>query len=121
MPEHGSEWFGSEIKYLIERTAAVPKAAFSKPADRPTVQQHFATLACTKEMELVASILVVDDVVTSGSMLLATVSRLTETYPAAEIRAFALIRTMSGQEIESIKNPCKGTISLRGERSSRFP
>ena len=65
--------------------------------------------------------LVVDDVVTSGSMLLASVSKLKESYPNADIRAFALIHTMSGLEIEHMKDPCVGSITLRGERSGRNP
>ena len=59
-------------------------------------------------------LLVVDDVVTSGSMLIAAASLLQETFPEAEIKAFALLRTMSFGEVDAILAPCAGLISYEG-------
>jgi hypothetical protein len=113
--------FGSDTQILLERAVQVPKAAFSKPSERPTVHTHFASLRVKNGIELGNSIMVVDDVVTSGSMLLASVSKLKDSFPSADIRAFALIRTMSGQEVAKIVGICTGKISLRGQRTSRTP
>lgn len=113
--------FGSEGATLLERTHAVTKAATAASADRPTPHNHYDSLAVRRELRRPPSILVVDDVVTSGGMLLACVSRLKEEFPDAEIAGFALIRTMSDREIENIYEPCVGTIRLRGTRSRREP
>ncbi len=116
-----NQGLGAEVNELLRRTRAVPKAAFQKPADRPTVSQHYASLEVTEALAAADSILIVDDVVTSGGMLLACVSRLHETFPNANIAAFALIRTMSGEEIEQVVTPCIGTIRLNGDRGRRVP
>ena len=112
---------GSEVIELLRRAQAVPKAAFQKPADRPTVSQHYASLEVTEGLATIPAILVVDDVVTSGGMLLACVSRLRDSFPHAEIAAFALIRTMSGEEIEQVIAPCVGVVGLNGDRGRRTP
>jgi hypothetical protein len=116
-----AQGLGAEVRELLRRTEAVPKAAFQKPADRPTVSRHYASLEVTEALAAPDSIVVVDDVITSGGMLLACVSRLRESFPQAEISAFALIRTMSGEEIEQIVTPCVGTIRLNGDRGRRSP
>jgi len=112
---------GSEVQEALRRIMAVPKAAFQQPADRPTAPQHYASLSATHSLVVPAEILLVDDVVTSGTMLLASVSRLREAFPTATVRAFALVRTMSGQEVDALLDPCLGVVKLRGERGHRVP
>jgi hypothetical protein len=59
---------------------------------------------------------------TKGRTLLAAASRVQEAFPCAEIRAFALIRTMgliSG--IQQLLDPCKGEIRWRGGDAHRSP
>jgi orotate phosphoribosyltransferase-like protein len=74
-----------------------------------------------KELLSSGSILVVDDVITTGSMTIASVSRLKEAYPRARLRAFGLFRTISSGEIDRIYEPCAGTITLRHGRCTRTP
>lgn len=112
---------GSVTSDLLERVDAVPKAAFQKPADRPTVIQHYNSMGVRPELDAPSAILVVDDVVTSGGMLLACVSKLQDAYPNAAIAAFALIRTMSGAELEAVVDACVGQVRLRGDRGQRTP
>ncbi|MDZ4797739.1 MAG: hypothetical protein SGI92_06225 [Bryobacteraceae bacterium] len=112
---------GLETRILLERIAAVPKAAFSRPEDRPTLQMHYDSLRVTGELLEPRSILLVDDVVTKGTMLLASATRLQEALPRTRIRVFALIRTMSHVEIERIEEICVGKIEQRGERGVRVP
>ncbi len=111
---------GLETRTLLERVTAVPKAAFSRPADRPTLQAHYDSLRVTELLEP-RSIVLVDDVVTKGTMLLASATRLQEAMPRTRIRVFALIRTMSHVEIERIEEICEGKIEQRGERGVRVP
>lgn len=112
---------GAEMKLLLERVSAVPKAATSAPQNRPTAQNHYDSLRVNGEMVTQRSIVVVDDVVTRGTMLLASVSRLKDTYPNAEIFAFALVRTMSGVDVASPIDPCRGVIAADGLWCRRRP
>ncbi len=66
-------------------------------------------------------ITVVDDVVTRGATLLAAVSRLARAFPQSRVQAFALIRAMSGQEVQRMLSPCTGTIVLSGGECFRDP
>jgi hypothetical protein len=60
-------------------------------------------------------------VVTRGATLLASYVRLREAYPDVPINCFALIRTMSGVEVDSVLNPVEGVISLAGGHLHRNP
>lgn len=112
---------GLETRMLLERVRAVPKAAFSSPENRPTLQMHYDSLRVTDELLKPRTIILVDDVVTKGTMLLASATRLQEAFPQARIRAFALIRTMSYVEIEHIEDMCTGKIAPQGDRAVRIP
>lgn len=107
---------GGPVLDLLERREPVQKAAFAgvMGGERPTVTDHLTTLACSRPLLLPARLLVVDDVVTSGSMLLAAASHLRETFPNAEVKAFALLRTMSAGEVEQVLLPCAGLITYEG-------
>ena len=112
---------GGDISTCLERVEAVTKSAFAKPQDRPTALTHYESMRVTPETILPERILVVDDVVTRGATLFAAVSRLQDTFPEAEVRAFALVRTMSSGEIGKIVDICTGTISLQGGQTFRHP
>src|SRR6266487_4662084 len=72
-----------------KRVAAVPKAAYAAGSDRPTPQQHLETMGVQGVLGLnPTEILVVDDVVTKGAMLLACVSLLQDAFPNATVRGF---------------------------------
>jgi hypothetical protein len=61
-------------------------------------------------------------VITKGRTLLAAASRVQETFPYAQIRAFALVRTMgliSG--VEQLLEPCMGEIRWRAGDAHRSP
>lgn len=113
--------FGSEMRELLHRSYAVRKAATAAPGERPTAKDHYDSLRVDRELITQHSILVVDDVVTTGSMLLGAVSRLKEAYPRATVRAFGMIRTISDGPIERIYELCTGEITLRAGRCRRCP
>jgi predicted amidophosphoribosyltransferase len=106
---------------LLERHAPVPKSArLSKGADRPTPDQHAASLRFTLPP---SRITIVDDVVTRGSTLLGCAWVLAEQFPRARICALAAVRTMSGLgAIETMLDPVDdGRIFLRANSPRREP
>lgn len=107
---------GSETRLLLERTKPVTKAAAAaSSAERPTAQEHYASLKVDTDLVAPAEIVVVDDVITRGTMFLASVSRLKESFPKSNVRAFALVRTMSGQEVPHFVDICQGSIHRRDD------
>ncbi len=100
----------------IERMEAVEKSSFSAAKDRPKAIDHFRTIRIKsdlKRIEGVKEIILVDDIVTSGSTLLGAASCISQAFPNAHIRAFAAIRTISNSaEFNKIQDPCIGTIKL---------
>ncbi len=81
---------------ILERVVAVPKSAFSRRGERPKPSQHFGSFRVNRLLgRELSRITLIDDVITKGSTLVAAASRLHDEYPAAEIRAFAMLRTRS--------------------------
>jgi hypothetical protein len=118
-----------DVVPILARVSAVRKSAISAPGERPTVHQHYDSFAVQIVAPAPIHIVLIDDVVTAGSTLLAAASRIAEAYPEASVRAFALIRTMSGVEVDqviapatgTIISPCVGWIKPRGDRALRQP
>jgi len=107
---------------ILERRRAVPKAAYSAPEDRPKPSDHYETIGVHLQLEPMQRIVLVDDVITRGATMLGAASRLAEAYPEAEIRAFAMIRTMSQPEaFVHIEDPRLGHIRLHGDQTFRDP
>jgi hypothetical protein len=103
---------GATIMPLLERVEAVRKSAFAGPGERPSVQSHVATMRVDQSIERPARVTIIDDVVTKGATLLAAASLLADAFPAAEVRAFALVRTMGlVPEVDRIVDPVTGRIA----------
>lgn len=59
---------------------------------------------------------------TKGRTLLAAALRLRQILPLADLRAFALLRTLGyAAEIDRFLTPCVGTIEQQGEDACRRP
>lgn len=103
---------GKESSVLLERVTAVQKAAFAKSQgkQRPTVDEHIQSLHCVGGFAFAHDITLVDDFVTSGTQFTGAASVLKSVYQNAEIRAFALVRTMSGEEVEKLIVPYRGHV-----------
>jgi hypothetical protein len=88
---------GDAVASLLERQTAVPRAAHVKPGEqRPTAMRHAETIRAVPDLTLTPKrILIVDDVVTRGAVMLGCASVLAERYPDATIEGFALTRTHS--------------------------
>lgn len=65
------------------------------------------------EMPRADRLLLVDDVVTKGTTLLAAATVLRRRWPHVQVSAFAAIRTCGLEpDIERILDPCDGTIAI---------
>jgi hypothetical protein len=111
---------------VLQRRSAVRKSAFAPAGERPSVIEHYASLAIdralsgpmpaglgTARMDRRGSLrlTLVDDVITRGRTLLAAAARLHEAFPDAKIHAFALLRTLGRDEpLGRILDPCEGEV-----------
>jgi predicted amidophosphoribosyltransferase len=114
---------GARAARLLLRTEAIPKAATSISWERPNALKHYQTLAVQKRLVPPPEVLLVDDVVTTGSALLGSANRLRTSYPTSQIKGFAAIRTISEPLLfEKINHPVVGSIVLRSNgRCTRRP
>lgn len=114
---------GARLLPSLQRTTAVPKSALAAPGDRPEPAHHYDSMCITNDLlEQPHRITLVDDFITKGATLLAAASRVKESFPRAEVRAFALVRTMGlVPEIDTILAPCIGRIRLDGSSVHREP
>jgi hypothetical protein len=112
----GAAWAG------LRRVHAVRKSATAAPRERPTVFRHYESFFIERPPMEPERIVLVDDVITKGRTLLAAASRLHDAFPCAQIRAFALVRTMgliSG--VQQLLDPCKGEIRWKAGDAHRTP
>lgn len=108
-----AEKLGARVDPCLSRIAAVPKSATSPRQQRPSAQKHYDTIGVAGGSLIAERIVVVDDVVTTGATLLAAVSRISEAFPHADVRAFALARAISDGDIQATHLPTRGVIRLR--------
>lgn len=115
---------------VLRRQYAVRKSAFASAGERPSVLEHYASFAVERSRlgrmpSLVRERLrltLVDDVITRGRTVLAAADRLRETFPSAEIRAFALLRTLGRDEpLERMLDPCEGEVRRVSGDARRVP
>lgn len=111
------------VEALLERHEAVKKSAFArKGAERPGPELHAATIRCTSLLApTTRRITIVDDVVTRGATLLGCARVLVGRFPDVEVRALAIVRTMSKQEITTMLDPIEGRISMQNGAPRRVP
>ena len=103
---------GGDVLPCIKRVTAVRKSSSSTASERPLVHQHYNSLGVEEELIQPAQITLVDDVLTMGRTMFACALRVHEVYPDAEIRAFAMVRTLGFvSDIDEIVDPAAGVIT----------
>jgi predicted amidophosphoribosyltransferase len=106
----------------LHRRFAVRKSATALTGERPTVQQHYDSFAVARSPTAPERIVLVDDVITKGRTLLAAAARLQDEFPNADIRAFALVRTMGFlSDVDRLLEPCQGVVRWAGGDARREP
>ena len=128
----------AEVWPILQRRYAVRKSAFAAAGERPSLFEHYASFAIERGgrghvssgppglvRELRRSRLrltLIDDVVTRGRTLLAAAARLHEAFPGAEIRAFALLRTLARhEELCRLLDPYEGEVRWSSGDARRSP
>ena len=115
---------GAEVQRLLMRTKAIRSSATAPRGERPKIQEHLETIRVVAEPSvfLAKAMVIIDDVITKGATLLAAASLLKEAFPTAEIKGFALVRTMGLQpDVDRILDPCTGTVKYRNDEAEREP
>ncbi len=116
---------GGRSARLLTRTRAIAKAAtsLSSGRSRPTALDHLQTLSVQKELRSPVEIVLIDDVVTTGSTLLGCANKLLESYPSIPIKGFAAMRAVSNpSDFKRTLDPIIGSITLRSDgRCHRQP
>lgn len=108
---------GADVIDIVHRKTAVTKSAGSR--QRPTLAEHHASLTVRPKLSPPAALVLVDDVVTSGTTLMACAMRLAEAVPGVPISAFALARVLSEGDPVRVFMPAREFISVAGQRCAR--
>lgn len=125
----------SEVWSVLRRRYAVRKSAFASTGERPSLFEHYDSFAIEHGGSSPAQtgfagelgsnplrLTLVDDVVTRGRTLLAAAARLREAFPTAEIRAFALLRTLARDEkLDRLIDPYEGEVRRISGDARRNP
>jgi hypothetical protein len=116
------EGVGSAMWPGLQRICAVAKSATAAKGSRPSVARHYESFRMEPSELRPASVVLIDDVVTRGRTLLAATARLREAFPEAQIRAFALLRTLGYiSDLHGMIEPCRGQIRWMKGDAQRTP
>ena len=105
---------GREVISNLKRAKSINKSSQSIPSERPLPSEHYDSLSVDKIVTDLDEVILIDDVITRGSTLLAAANKLIDAFPKIKIRSFAAIRTISNpSEFRNWLDPVKGAITLR--------
>ena len=87
--------YGQQVKYMLERRIAVRKSSQQSSEDRPSIKEHIDSLHICAPAELTdpETIILVDDVVTKGSIAIACFECLRNIYPDHRFMLFTIAKT----------------------------
>ncbi len=103
---------GAEVAPLLQRQTAVQKAATAPQGMRPDPERHFESTVIDNEVPTLIErpITLVDDVITRGASFVGMFRRVAEAFPNRKISCFAMVRTVSDGEVETLRAPVRRTI-----------
>jgi len=105
--------FGREVQSILKRRTAVPKSAFAKQGERPTIQRHYDTMEVDAGLLAPEKVTLIDDVLTRGRTSYAAAWRIHDALPNTDIKIFSVIRTQGLiPEVLKIKDPSVGVVSF---------
>lgn len=118
--EHG---LGTDIHRLLKRVRSLHPAHLSAPGGRADIPEQVASLSLEADVltQPKDTIVLVDDIVTSGTTLLACREVIWRGYPDHNVDAFAVMRSMSDQVIEEVLAPAHCHVTRIGDRGRRRP
>jgi predicted amidophosphoribosyltransferase len=109
-------WPGLRREFAVRKSATAPSAA------RPSVRQHFESFSVRPSAQPIERILLIDDVITKGRTALAAATRLRSAFPDADVRVFALIRTLGfADQLAQLTAWCHGVVRWAGGDARREP
>jgi len=108
---------GQDILTVVSRSTAVPKSAGS--AIRPPLDQHLNSLTVQARLNPPSRLLLVDDVVTSGTTMMACAIKLAQAFPGVPVSGFALARVQSVGNPPRVFEPLVEQIVVDGHRCIR--
>lgn len=127
----------AEVWPVLRRCHAVRKSACAPAGERPSVLEHYASFRIQDAFVGAGPdtgggvrdprgqplrLTLVDDVITRGRTLLAAAGRLREAFPSAEVRAFAVLRTLGRDEpLWRLVDPCEGEVRWIAGDARRLP
>ena len=108
---------GRQVWPGLLRRMAVPRSATALQGQRPSVRQHYESFAVDLAGGgLPDAIVLIDDVITHGRTLLAAAARLRSELPHADVRAFAMVRTLGFLgRLDRVLAPCVGVVYWTGD------
>jgi hypothetical protein len=107
----------------LARCLRVPASAAAPVGRRPTVYEHYASFVVRAlPRPLPKRIVLIDDVISRGRTGFAAALRLRGVLPHADIRLFALIRTLGFESrLAALLAPCEGYVRWAGGDARREP
>ena len=118
---------GHSVWSALYRRFPVRKSATAVNVARPTAHQHYESFAIaamprTANFPPPQRMILIDDVLTKGRTIFAAALRLHEAFPHADIRGFALVRTLGFlSDVPHSLEPCQGVIRWAGGDTRREP
>jgi hypothetical protein len=118
-----AEGLGERVEAYLERVKPVRKSATAAPGERPGAEDHFESVSAGRQglLDRPTAITLVDDVVTRGATFVGLLPHLSAAFPEAVIRCFALVRTVSGGDIERVRDPVEGMVTCENGVLKRRP
>jgi hypothetical protein len=108
---------GADVLPIVRRTTAVQKSAGN--ATRPSLEEHVSSFTVQPGLRPPSRIIVVDDVVTSGTTIMGCAMKLASAYPGIPVSGFALARVQSTGNPARVLAPVFERITIDGRRCRR--